>query len=292
MSSALYKLFYIVYNTLNKGGEQMTLGDVINEYRKKNQLTMDDFAKLTNLSKAYISMLERNKNSSNGKPIIPSLPTLKKVATAINISIDELLILLDTEQPIFIPTEKEEIQNSENIKSNINTRRKIQLRPLHKQQELANSDSMIITDKEEIVLSIGERIKQRRKELNLSVDDIAKKLGKNRATIYRYESDDIENLSITILEPLAKVLQTTPADLMGWGVNGDNVSSKIKLLPIDKQQELEKITNSNFMIVTDEAELSIIKKYRTLSESSKKTVDALLDNMIELSQPAVKDEVG
>ncbi len=34
-------------------------------------------------------------------------------------------------------------------------------------------------------MSVGERIKQRRQELGLSVDEVAQKLGKNRATIYR-----------------------------------------------------------------------------------------------------------
>lgn len=65
-------------------------------------------------------------------------------------------------------------------------------------------------------MSIGSRIKERRKSLGLSVDDIAERLGKNRATVYRYESDDIENLPSTVLEPLAKALKTTPAHLMGW----------------------------------------------------------------------------
>ena len=65
-------------------------------------------------------------------------------------------------------------------------------------------------------MTIGSRIKERRKSLGLSVDDIAARLGKNRATVYRYESDDIENLPSTVLEPLAKVLKTTPAHLMGW----------------------------------------------------------------------------
>ena len=50
----------------------------------------------------------------------------------------------------------------------------------------------------------------------MSVDELAKRLGKNRATIYRYESDDIENLPISIISPLAIVLETTPAYIMGW----------------------------------------------------------------------------
>ena len=65
-------------------------------------------------------------------------------------------------------------------------------------------------------MTVGSRIRDFRKRLGLSVDDVAEKLKKNRATIYRYESDDIENLPAPILEPLAKVLQTTPAELMGW----------------------------------------------------------------------------
>ena len=64
-------------------------------------------------------------------------------------------------------------------------------------------------------MTIGERIKQKRKELGLSADDVAKRIGKNRATVYRYENSEIESLPVTVLEPLAKVLQTTSAELIG-----------------------------------------------------------------------------
>lgn len=76
-------------------------------------------------------------------------------------------------------------------------------------------------------MTIGQRIKNRRIELDLSVEDVANRLGKNRATVYRYEKDDIKDLPITVLEPLAKVLETTPADLMGW--DNENVSTDDKL---------------------------------------------------------------
>lgn len=68
-------------------------------------------------------------------------------------------------------------------------------------------------------MSVGTRVKKRRIELGLSVDELAEKIKKSRATVYRYESDEIENLSITILEPLAKALDTTPTYLMGWDEN-------------------------------------------------------------------------
>lgn len=65
-------------------------------------------------------------------------------------------------------------------------------------------------------MMVGKRIKSRRIALGLSVDEVAAKLNKNRATVYRYESSEIENLPTTVLEPLADILQTTPAYLMGW----------------------------------------------------------------------------
>lgn len=68
-------------------------------------------------------------------------------------------------------------------------------------------------------MDVGKRIKQRRKDLHMSVDELAKQLGKNRATVYRYEKGDIENLPIDILEPLAIALDTTPQFLMGWYEN-------------------------------------------------------------------------
>lgn len=66
------------------------------------------------------------------------------------------------------------------------------------------------------VLKIGERIKHRRVELGMTAEKLGEVLGKNRATIYRYENGDIEKLPLDILEPIAEALQTTPQYLMGW----------------------------------------------------------------------------
>lgn len=62
----------------------------------------------------------------------------------------------------------------------------------------------------------GKRIKERRLQLGMTVMDLADKLGKNRATVYRYESDEIEEFPLSIIEPLADALLTSPAYLMGW----------------------------------------------------------------------------
>lgn len=69
----------------------MTLGEVIKEYRREHGLSMEKFAELSRLSKGYISMLEKNKNPRNGKPIIPSILTYRNVAAGMGVAVEELL---------------------------------------------------------------------------------------------------------------------------------------------------------------------------------------------------------
>lgn len=89
-------------------------------------------------------------------------------------------------------------------------------------------------------MSIGKRIKHLRTLRGMSIDELADKLDKNRTTIYRYENGDIENLPLDALKPLAEILQTTPAYLMGWedkpSEDTATVSDFVKL--IRKQRNL------------------------------------------------------
>ncbi|WP_277680187.1 LexA family protein [Gracilibacillus dipsosauri] len=75
-------------------------------------------------------------------------------------------------------------------------------------------------------MSVGKRIKERRKELKLSVDEIAKRLGKNRATVYRYEGDEIEDVPVSVIKEIAKVLKTDPGYLMGWKNSKEDLTSE------------------------------------------------------------------
>ena len=73
----------------------MKLGDVIYSYRKKNNMSMDEFSKRSGISKAYISLLEKGLHPVSDKPIIPSVETIKKAASAMSISFDDLFKSLD-----------------------------------------------------------------------------------------------------------------------------------------------------------------------------------------------------
>ena len=81
-------------------------------------------------------------------------------------------------------------------------------------------------------MTIGERIKQRRKSLGLSAEEVADKMGVSAATVYRYESSDILNMGIDKLELIAKALNTTPATLMGWEEKPSNIPQFDNISPI------------------------------------------------------------
>ncbi len=74
-------------------------------------------------------------------------------------------------------------------------------------------------------MTVGERVKKARLKAGLSVDELAIKIGKDRSTIYRYESNEIEKLPTSIIEPLSKALGVLPSFLMGWEEIDNNLTS-------------------------------------------------------------------
>ena len=109
-------------------------------------------------------------------------------------------------------------------------------------------------------MSIGRRIKQRRKELGISADKLGEILGKDRSTIFRYEKGDIENLPLDILQPIATALRTTPAYLMGWN-DKTNTPEKSKLSEGEKMwlELYHKLSNeTREMLITSLNELDAL----------------------------------
>lgn len=95
---------------------------------------------------------------------------------------------------------------------------------------------------------VGQRIRERRQALHMSADDLAKRLNKNRATIYRYEKGEIENLPIDLLEPLAKALDTTPQYLMGWTNESDKLVKQEILTVPEKDLTLQEFSEELGML--------------------------------------------
>lgn len=117
-------------------------------------------------------------------------------------------------------------------------------------------------------MTIGEYIRIKRKEAGLSADELAAKIGKNRATIYRYENNSIEKLPSDVLIPLANALSITPGDLIK---RNSSVSSQLTQELSSKEQQL-------------------IKKYRKLSPAGKEEVDHYLDFRLSAEAPRVEKD--
>lgn len=65
-------------------------------------------------------------------------------------------------------------------------------------------------------MTIGDRIKQRRIEMNMSQEELAQKIGyKDRSTISYIESGG-NNFPIAKIQTIADALNTTPQWIMGW----------------------------------------------------------------------------
>ncbi len=99
-------------------------------------------------------------------------------------------------------------------------------------------------------MNTGSRIRDRRKQLGLSADELADKIGVSRSTMFRYENGYIEKVPLDYLGILSSVLCTTPEYLMGWS---DDPASK------EKSEDGDPSQFSAF-------ELEVIKRLRRLTE--------------------------
>lgn len=147
-------------------------------------------------------------------------------------------------------------------------------------------------------MNTGDRIKQRRLELGLTADDLAEKIGKSRATIYRYENGDIENMPTPVLEPLAKALDTTPADLMGWqsssisplhnNIRCENIAESELVLSyrkLNKPNQSKVLTYSKSLLSAQQMEEDVLAAHaRTDVEQTPEGVQHDLDIMNDDSE--------
>lgn len=77
----------------------MTIGELVQQYCLSHGITNQQFAELSHVSKAYISMLVNGKNPKTGKPPIPSVKTYQKIADAMGITLNELLDQTEKDTP-------------------------------------------------------------------------------------------------------------------------------------------------------------------------------------------------
>ena len=77
-------------------------------------------------------------------------------------------------------------------------------------------------------MSIGKNMRQRRRALGYTLEEVARQLGTSKQTIQRYESGKISNIPSEKIEQIAAFLQTSPSALVGWSSEREEAT----LLPL------------------------------------------------------------
>lgn len=98
-------------------------------------------------------------------------------------------------------------------------------------------------------MKIGDRIRNKRKELGLSLRELAEQLDISFSMLAKYERNEslLNNLQI---ENIAKVLRTTPAYLMGWSDNEkyEHIDKSIDISSLTEEEKEE--LNHKLSLVT------------------------------------------
>lgn len=108
-----------------------------------------------------------------------------------------------------------------------------------------------------------------RKQNNMTLEELGKRIGTSKQTIKRYETGEIKSIPYDKIVALANVFGITPQKLMGWEETDE---SKVKTL---------ELTTDEFAGVVDHLYASgkdrlFIETYLAMDESNKEVIRQLL----------------
>ncbi len=123
-------------------------------------------------------------------------------------------------------------------------------------------------------MEISEILKNRRKELGLTLEYIAEYVGVGKGTVQKWETGQINNMKRDKIGLLSEVLKISPSIL----IYGDSF-----------KKEPNSLSPACSMNCT-ENEKEMIRKYRCLSPEGRATVDAVINIQYKASRPQVKSD--
>lgn len=107
---------------------------------------------------------------------------------------------------------------------------------------------------------IGVRIKNRRKDLGMTQEELGKAVGVTKATINKYETGIVINMKRPTIEQIAKALDIEPGYLMGWTDNIAHVQTNNGVIG----QNSGTVTINNLERSLSKEELELLRIYNIL----------------------------
>lgn len=122
-------------------------------------------------------------------------------------------------------------------------------------------------------MSLGQFIKEKRIENNLSLEQLGKKIGVSKMTISRWESGEIKNMGADKIEKLASALDVPIIALFnGFDENGDKIETE-KISRIEFNNEVTSLLSKTNSVITrkDFANIvtSLLSKTNGINEQEK-----------------------
>ena len=114
---------------------------------------------------------------------------------------------------------------------------------------------------------VGNNIKKYRKEKDITLKELADKIGLTEATVQKYEAGNIKKIDVEMLKKIADALGVLPESLTEWG--------KEEYLTYKQGHQGEE---------------EVIKKYNQLTRGHKKVVLNLLNSLIECQEKYNSDK--
>lgn len=111
-------------------------------------------------------------------------------------------------------------------------------------------------------------IKNRRKELGLTMKEVAKAVGVSEATVSRWESGDIGDMKRSRIAALAKVLKISPNIIMGW-----------------KDEEDFKL--GNLLSTNNEDMITLVNKIANLSEDKLANLKDIFEDILQMDDKQI-----
>ena len=157
---------------------------------------------------------------------------------------------------------------------------------------------------------IGDRIKFRRNELDMTLDEVAAEVGVSKSTIQRYENGLIGRVKIPVIESIAAALNVNPAWLIGQtddpidyddpdlvasipksylsACNWDIKRAYQAMQVVDDYALRENAEKNYSSIVLTDKEEDVIKCYRKATDDDRTVVEAVLKKYRETPAPIAR----
>lgn len=125
-------------------------------------------------------------------------------------------------------------------------------------------------------MDIGQRIKKKREELDMSQEELAKRAGyKSRSSINKIEIDG-RGIPQSKILAIAKALDTTPAALMGWEEDTDAQDS----LSREDEQDIAKKLESMMKELTENKHVTLYFDGKEIDDTSAEFLVSALESAL------------